>query len=106
MRREWRERHVEDREIVDSRSVNVSIVTQHVSSMVVDSIRSREGEATVGQYYTYLYHFRTQKTKHSTTKQVVDSCNNNFLSLEKLDWIFGATLVTDSYGVKVGETKG
>ena len=38
MMREWRERHVDEREIVDSRSVNFSIVGQHVSIMVVDSI--------------------------------------------------------------------
>ena len=66
MRREWRERHVEDREIVDSRSVNVSIVTQHVSSMVVDSIRSREGEATFGQYYTDLS--ISEHERHKTQK--------------------------------------
>ena len=38
MMREWRERHVDEREIVDSRSVNFSIVGQHVSIMVVGSI--------------------------------------------------------------------
>jgi len=35
MRREWSERHVEERVMVDSRSVNVSIVDQHVSIAVV-----------------------------------------------------------------------
>ena len=38
MMKECRERHVEEREIVDSRSVNFSILGQHVSIMVVDSI--------------------------------------------------------------------
>ena len=35
VRREWRERHVDERVMVDSRSVNDSIVGQHVSSTVV-----------------------------------------------------------------------
>jgi hypothetical protein len=45
MRREWRERQVDEREIVDSRSVNVSIVGQHVSMAVVDDIIIYDGEA-------------------------------------------------------------
>eukprot|EP00984_Skeletonema_dohrnii_P015933 scaffold6994_cov145-Skeletonema_dohrnii-CCMP3373.AAC.7 len=46
MMREWRERHVEERDMADSRSMNVSIVGQHISIAAVGIMMTkRDSEA-------------------------------------------------------------
>jgi len=54
VRREWRERHVDERVMVDSRSVNDSIVGQHVSSTVVVAAAAVVvvGDCNIVPYYS------------------------------------------------------